>query len=349
MPELTVAEVARIAQGEVEGDRDRVVRGVKPLDEAGPDDLSFVAEARYFPYIAATRAAALLVARGSEAPLAAGPAVVWVDDPRRALAALLPVLYPEAPAAPGVHPTAVLGQGVRVDETATVGPYAVIGDGTVVGPRARIGAHVVVGRGCVVEADAVIHPQATLYDGVSVGERSVVHSGARLGADGFGYVPGEGGLRKVPQVGACRLEADVEVGANTTIDRGSIGDTVIGRGSKIDNLVQIGHNCRLGRSVVVVSQAGISGSTKIGDGAQLGGQSGFQGHIEVGAGARVGAQAGVTASVAAGETVSGYPARPHREAMRAQAALFRLPELLKRVKAIERAVFGGGAADPGAS
>jgi UDP-3-O-[3-hydroxymyristoyl] glucosamine N-acyltransferase len=349
MPELTVAEVARIAQGEVEGDRGRVVRGVKPLDEAGPDDLSFVAEARYFPYIAATRAAALLVARGSGAPLAAGPAVVWVDDPRRALAALLPVLYPEAPAAPGVHPTAVLGQGARVHETATVGPYAVIGDGTVVGPRARIGAHVVVGRGCVVEADAVIHPQATLYDGVSVGERSVVHSGARLGADGFGYVPGEGGLRKVPQVGACRLEADVEVGANTTIDRGSIGDTVIGRGSKIDNLVQIGHNCRLGRSVVVVSQAGISGSTKIGDGAQLGGQSGFQGHIEVGAGARVGAQAGVTASVAAGETVSGYPARPHREAMRAQAALFRLPELLKRVKAIERAVFGGGAADPGAS
>ena len=349
MPELTVAEVARIAQGEVEGDGSRVVRGVKPLDEAGPDDLSFVAEARYFPYIAATRAAALLVARGSEAPLAAGPAVVWVDDPRRALSLLLPVLYPEAPAAPGVHPTAVLGEGARVDETASVGPYAVIGEGTVVGPRARIGAHVVIGRGCVVEADAVIHPQATLYDGVSVGERSIVHSGARLGADGFGYVPGEGGLRKVPQVGACRLEADVEVGANTTIDRGSIGDTVIGQGSKIDNLVQIGHNCRLGRSVIVVSQAGISGSTRIGDGAQLGGQSGFQGHIEVGAGARVGAQAGVTASVAAGETVSGYPARPHREAMRAQAALFRLPELLRRVKAIERAVFGGGAADPGAS
>jgi len=349
MPELTVAEVARIAGGEAEGDEGRVVRGVKPLDEAGPEDLSFVAEARYFPYIAATRAAALLVARGADVPLPSGLTVVRVDDPRRALAAVLPALYPEAPAAPGVHPTAVVGEGARVDETASVGPYAVIGEGTVVGPRARIGAHVVVGRRCVVEADAVIHPQATLYDGVSVGERSIVHSGARLGADGFGYVPEGGGLRKVPQVGACRLEADVEVGANTTIDRGSIGDTVIGRGSKIDNLVQVGHNCRLGRSVIVVSQAGISGSTKIGDGAVLGGQSGFQGHIEVGAGARVGAQAGVTASVAAGERVSGYPARPHREAMRAQAALFRLPELLKRVKAIERAVFGGGAAGPGAS
>ncbi len=349
MPELTVAEVARIAGGEVEGDGSRVVRGVKPLDEAGPGDLSFVAEPRYFPYIAASRAGALLVAHGSEAPLPPGSTVVRVDDPRGALALLLPALYPEAPAAPGVHPTAVRGEGARVDATASVGPDAVIGEGTEIGARARIGAHVVIGRGCAVDADAVIHPQATLYDGVSVGERSIVHSGARLGADGFGYVPDGGGLRKVPQVGTCRLEADVEVGANTTIDRGSIGDTVIGRGSKIDNLVQIGHNCRLGRSVVVVSQAGISGSTRIGDGAQLGGQSGFQGHIEVGAGARVGAQAGVTASVAAGETVSGYPARPHREAMRAQAALFRLPELLKRVKAIERAVFGGGAAGPDAS
>lgn len=349
MPELTVAEVARIAQGEVEGDAQRVVRGVKPLDEAGPGDLSFVAEPRYFPYIAASQAGALLVARDSAAPLPDGATVVRVDDPRRALVPLLAALYPEAPADPGVHPTAIVGEGAWVDATASVGPYAVIGAGTAIGPRARIGAHVVIGRGCAVEADAVIHPQATLYDGVSVGERSIVHSGARLGADGFGYVPEGGGLRKVPQVGACRLEADVEVGANTTIDRGSIGDTVIGRGSKLDNLVQVGHNCRLGRSVIVVSQAGISGSTRIGDGAVLGGQSGFQGHIEVGAGARVGAQAGVTASVAAGETVSGYPARPHREAMRAQAALFRLPELLKRVKAIERAVFGGGAADPGAS
>jgi UDP-3-O-[3-hydroxymyristoyl] glucosamine N-acyltransferase len=349
MPELTVAEVARIAQGKVDGDATRPVRGVKPLDEAGPDDLSFVAEPRYFRYIAASRAAALLVARGSDAPLPAGATVVWVDDPRQALAAVLPALYPEPAAAAGVHPTAVLGEGVTVDATASVGPYAVIGDGSTVGARARIGAHVVMGRDCSVEADAVIHPQATLYDRVSVGERSIVHSGARLGADGFGYVPEGGGLRKVPQVGACRLEADVEVGANTTIDRGSIGDTVVGRGSKIDNLVQIGHNCRLGRSVTVVSQAGISGSTRIGDGAQLGGQSGFQGHIEVGAGARVGAQAGVTASVAAGETVSGYPARPHREAMRAQAALFRLPELLKRVKAIEAAIFGRGAAGPDAS
>ncbi|HEX8906075.1 MAG TPA: UDP-3-O-(3-hydroxymyristoyl)glucosamine N-acyltransferase [Longimicrobiaceae bacterium] len=343
MPELTVAEVARIAEGEVEGDASLAVSGVKPLDEAGPGDLSFVAEPRYFPYIQASQARALLVARGSDAPVA-GRTVVRVDDPRRALARVLSALYPEERPAPGVHPTAVLGEGAEIDPTAAVGAYAVIGEGTSVGARARIGAHVVVGRRCRIEADAVIHPQATLYDGVFVGERSIIHSGARLGSDGFGFVPEGNRLVKVPQVGGCRIEADVEVGANTTIDRGSIGDTVVGRGTKIDNLVQIGHNCRIGRSVIIVSQAGISGPTKIGDGAVLGGQSGFQGHIEVGAGARIGAQAGVTASVAPGETVSGYPARPHREALRVQAATFRLPELMRRVKEIERAVFGKSAA-----
>ena len=339
MPELTIAEVARIAGGEVEGDAGLVVRGVRPLEEAGPDDLSFVAEARYFPYIASSRAGAVLVARAADAPLREGMTAVRVDDPRRALARLLPALYPDAPHTPGIHPTAVIGEGARIAGSASVGAYAVIGEGTSVGERARIGAHVVVGRSCVIADDAVLHPQVTLYDRVEVGERSVVHSGARLGADGFGYV-WEDGHRKVPQVGGCRLEADVEIGANTTIDRGSVGDTVVGRGTKIDNLVQIGHNCRIGRHVIVVSQVGISGSTRVGDGAILGGQAGIQGHIEIGAGAKVGGQAGVFGDVPAGETVSGYPARPHREALRVQAATFKLPELLKRLKAIERAVFG---------
>ena len=339
MAELTIAEVAKIAGGDVEGDATRTVRGVRPLDEAGPEDLSFVAEARYFPYIASSRAGALLVARGAEVELREGMTAVRVDDPRRALARLLPALYPAPAPEPGVHPTAMVGEGAEIAASASIGPYAVIGRGTRVGERARIGAQTVIGARCVIEADAVLHAHVTLYDGVHVGERSVVHSGARLGSDGFGYV-WEDGHRKVPQVGGCRLEADVEVGANTTIDRGSIGDTVVGRGTKIDNLVQIGHNCRIGRHVIIVSQVGISGSTRVGDGAILGGQAGVQGHIEIGAGAKIGAQAGVTASVAAGETVSGYPARPHREALKVQAATFRLPELMKRLKELERAVFG---------
>lgn len=344
MAELTLAEAARIAEGVVEGDASLVIRGVKPLDEAGPDDLSFVAEARYFPYIQASQAGALIVARDSDAPLKPGTPVLRVDDPRRALARLLPALYTERAPEPGVHPTAVTGEGVTIAPSATVGPYAVIGEGSLIGERARIGAQVVIGRDCIVADDAVIHPQATLYDGTRVGERSIIHSGARLGADGFGYVPEAGALVKVPQVGRCVVEADVEVGANTTIDRGSIGDTVIGRGSKIDNLVQIGHNCRLGRSVIVVSQVGISGSTRVGDGAVLGGQAGIQGHIQIGAGARIGGQAGVISDIEAGQTVSGYPARPHREAMRIQAALGKLPEVVKRIREIERVVFGNDTA-----
>jgi UDP-3-O-[3-hydroxymyristoyl] glucosamine N-acyltransferase len=344
MAELTLAEVARIAEGELEGaDGARTVRGVAPLDEAQPHHLSFVAEARYHPYIQASQAGALLVARGARVELPAGMAAIRVDDPRQALARILPALYPEAAPAPGVHPTAVIGDGAEIADGASVGAYAVVGAGTRVGERARIGAHVVVGAGCEVGADAVLHPHVTLYDGVRVGQRSIVHSGARLGSDGFGFVPEGRGLKKVPQVGGCVIGDDVEIGANTTIDRGSIGDTVIGRGTKIDNLVQIGHNCRIGQSVIIVSQVGISGSTRVGDGAVLGGQAGVQGHIEIGAGAKVGGQAGVTASVAPGVTVSGYPARPHREAMRIQAAVFGLPRLVERLKALERAVLGRGA------
>lgn len=344
MAELTIAEVARIAEGELErGDGARTVRGVAPLDEARAHHVSFVAEARYHPYIQASQAGALLVARGARVEVPGEMALIRVDDPRRALTRVLPALYPAPAPAPGIHPTAVVGAGAEIAPSASIGPYAVVGDGTRVGERARIGAHVVVGARCDVGPDAVLHPQVTVYDGVSVGARSIVHSGARLGADGFGFVPEGGGLVKVPQVGGCVIGDDVEIGANTTIDRGSIGDTVVGRGTKIDNLVQIGHNCRIGRSVIIVSQVGISGSTKVGDGAVLGGQAGIQGHIEIGAGARIGAQAGVTASVPGGITVSGYPARPHREALRAQAALFGLPKLVERLKALEQAVLGRGA------
>jgi UDP-3-O-[3-hydroxymyristoyl] glucosamine N-acyltransferase len=344
MPELTIAEVARIAEGEVErGDPERTVHGVAPLDEAGPHDLSFVAEARYHAYIHASRAAAVLVARGAAVELPDGMAAVRVDDPRRALARILEVLHPRPAAAPGVHPTAVLAEGVDVDPTASVGAYAVVGERTRIGARATVHPHVVIGRGCAIGEDAVLHPHVTLYDDVTVGARSTIHSGARLGSDGFGFVPERDGLKKVPQVGGCRIGEDVEIGANTTIDRGSIGDTTVGRGTKIDNLVQIGHNCRIGSHVIIVSQVGISGSTRVGDGAVLGGQAGVQGHIEIGAGAKVGGQAGVTASVPAGVTVSGYPARPHREAMRIQAAVFGLPRLVQRLKALERAVFGRGA------
>jgi UDP-3-O-[3-hydroxymyristoyl] glucosamine N-acyltransferase len=218
--------------------------------------------------------------------------------------------------------------------------------GTRIGDGAFIGAGAVIGRLCRIDANAYLHPGVTLYDGVTVGARSVLHAGVRAGVDGFGYSHQDGRHVKVPQVGRCVIGADVEIGANTCIDRGSIGSTVIGDGCKIDNLVHIAHNVRLGEHCIVVAQVGMAGSTSAGRYVTFGGQAGINGHISIGDGATIAAQAGVFGDVPAGETVSGYPARPHREALRAQAGLFRLPDLMARLRRLERAVTGKDSAEP---
>jgi UDP-3-O-[3-hydroxymyristoyl] glucosamine N-acyltransferase len=239
-----------------------------------------------------------------------------------------------------VHPTAVIGPGTRLGADVTVGPYAVVGRNCVIGDRARIGAHAVAGDDCTIGDDAVLHPHVTLYPRVRVGARSILHTGVRAGVDGFGYTQVDGEHRKVPQVGGCTIGADVEIGANTTIDRGSVGSTEIGDGVKIDNLVHIAHNVRIGEKSIIIAQVGISGSTTIGRYVTLAGQAGLPGHVHIGDGATIGAQAGVFGDVPAGETWSGYPARPHRESLRMQAGVARLPELRKRLDEIERRLRG---------
>lgn len=345
MAELSAGQIADAVGGRVEGDADAPIRAVAPLDSAGPGDLSFVANARYRGYLQGTRAGAVLLAEELLGAAPASAARIVVEDAHLALYRVLPLLYPEPSGEPGVHPTAVVHESVSLGERASVGPYSVIGAGARIGADVRIGPHVVIGDACDVGPGTVIHPHATLYGGVRTGARCVLHSGVRLGRDGFGYVWSDGGHRKIPQIGGCVLGDDVEVGANTNIDRGSIGDTVIGSGTKIDGLVHIGHNVRVGRHVVLVAQVGVSGSTVIGDGAVLGGQAGVGGHLTIGDRARVGAQAGVTADVPTGETYSGYPARPHRESLRAQGSVFRLPRLVERVRKLERAIFGDGDRD----
>lgn len=340
MPELSIREIAALVGGEVVGDGERRIRGVATLEVAGADHLSLVANARYLPYVQATSAAALLVIESLAEQVASESALpqVRVADPHGALSLLLPVLYPEEAAPAGVHPSAVIAAGVELGEGVSIAPNVVIERGTRIGAGAVIGANTTIGAECEIGAASEIGPNVTIYRRTRLGERCVVHAGARLGADGFGFAFQGGGHRKVPQVGAVVIGDDVEIGANTTVDRGSIGDTVIGSGTKIDNLVHIGHNCRIGEHVLIIAQVGISGSTTVGTGAVLGGQVGTAGHLTIGAGARIGAQAGVIGDVPPGETVSGYPARPHREAMRAQAALFKMPELMKRVREIERAL-----------
>jgi UDP-3-O-[3-hydroxymyristoyl] glucosamine N-acyltransferase len=335
MARLTLGEIAERVNGVLAGDSAAEVAGVAPLDRAGPEELSFVANPRYLPYVQGTRAGVLLVPGALLERVPEGIATIAVDDAHLALYHVLPLLHPPEPVEPGIHATSAVAPDAVLGDGVFIGPFAVVEQGVQIGAGTRVGAHTVVGRGAVVGRDCVIHPQATLYAGVVLGDRCIIHSGARIGKEGFGFVWHEGGHRKLPQVGGCVLGNDVEVGCNTTIDRGSVGDTVVGDGTKIDNLVQLGHNDRIGRHVILISQVGISGSTTIGDGAVLAGQVGVGGHLTVGAGAKLGGQAGVIADVPDGVTYSGYPARPHREAMRAQGFIFRLAELFRRVRAVE--------------
>jgi UDP-3-O-[3-hydroxymyristoyl] glucosamine N-acyltransferase len=262
-----------------------------------------------------------------------------VPDPHAALAAIIPVLYPETPWQRGVHRTAVIGRGTTWEDPVALGPYVVLGEGVRLGKNVRLGAGTVLNDGVSVGNDVQTFPHVVCYSGTIIGDRVILHAGVRLGSDGFGYVPSQRGEppRKIPQIGRCVIGDDVEIGANTTIDRGSVDDTVIGAGTKIDNLVQIGHNVRIGARCVIAGQAGIAGSTHIGDDVYLGGQAGLSSHVSVGNGARVLVQGGVIGEIAPRATVSGYPARDHREVLRAQATLYRLAEIVDELEALVRA------------
>jgi UDP-3-O-[3-hydroxymyristoyl] glucosamine N-acyltransferase len=343
-PGLTAAAVARLTGGVLRpgSDGDSRVTRVAPLARADRDALAFYANPRYAAEFAATRAGAVLVAPAlADAAGAAGAARIIVERPHEAMLAVLPALYRPAVRAPGVHPTAVIGRGVEMGAGVAVEAYAVVGDGARLGDDVWVGAHAVIGAGVVVGASSELRPHVTLYPGTELGRRVVVHAGARLGSDGYGYVYADGAHRKIPHVGRCVVEDDVEIGANTTIDRGSVDDTVIGAGTKIDNLVHLGHNVRVGRLCLLMAQVGVAGSAVVEDGAILAGQVGVGGHLTVGRGARVGGQGGVTGDVPPGATYSGYPARPHREALRANAALFKLAGL---VRPLERLLAREGAA-----
>ena len=333
---MKASAIARLLEAELEGGADPEITGAAPLERAGPHDLSIVARERYLQYVDSTRAGLLLVVSDLDDRTPADRPRIVTDDVHAALSRVLPRLYPDTPPEPGVHAAAVVADSAVLGSAVTVGPGAVIGADARIGDRARIGACSVVGEKCEVGPDVLIHPHVTVYARTRIGAHSVVHSGARLGSDGFGFAEVDGVPRKVPQVGDCVIGEHVEIGANVTIDRGSIGTTEIGDHVKIDNLVQIGHNVVIGAGSIVVAQVGVSGSTKLGRGVTLGGQAGIPGHIEIGEGATIAAQAGVFGDVPPGETWSGYPARPHREALRAQAGVFKLPELLKRVRRLER-------------
>ena len=262
--------------------------------------------------------------------------IVRVASPEDALVTLLMTFFDShIPAEECIHPTAEIHPSAEVEEEVDIGPYVSIGPRTRVSRKTNIGSGVIVGSNCRIGSGTWIFPNVTLYDGVSIGERVIIHSGTIIGSDGFGYYPKDNSAKKIPQVGGVEISDDVEIGANTTIDRATMGMTRIGSGTKIDNLVQIGHNVVIGNNVTICAQVGIAGSTVVESGSLIGGQAGLSDHIKVGQGSKIGGQAGVTKSIPDGSTVSGYPARPHTKARRIEVALKRLPELLQQIQNLE--------------
>jgi UDP-3-O-[3-hydroxymyristoyl] glucosamine N-acyltransferase len=332
---MKASEIAQLVGGRFEGARDPEITDVAALDRAGETDLSFVAHAKYAAYLERSNAGALLVTEALESRVGRAWPRIVVNDVHRALAQLLARFHPETRPAAGVHPTAMIGAGSAVADDVIVEAYAVIGEHVSIGRGAWIGAHCVIDAHCGIGEDTRLHPHVTLYSKVRLGARCIIHSGTRLGSDGFGYTFVDGQHRKVPQVGGVIIGDDVEIGANCTVDRGSVGPTEIGNGVKIDNLVHVGHNVRIGDLSVIVAQVGISGSTVIGKGVTLAGQAGLPGHLQIGDGATIAAKSAPFNDVPAGATYGGFPAVPHKEFLRTQAAILRLPELFKRVRRLE--------------
>ena len=297
--------------------------GVAPLQAAQPHEVSFLDNRRYVGVLAQTRAGAVIVAPAFVDHVPPGSAALVTAQPYLAWARVAALFHPPAPAVAGIHQTAWIEPEAVVDAAAGVGPFAVIGRGARIGPGTMIGAHAVIGPGVEIGADCRIGTHASVSHAL-IGERVTLYPGVRIGQEGFGFALADAGFVSVPQLGRVLIEDDVEVGANATIDRGSVHDTVIGAGSRLDNLVQIGHNVRLGRCCIVVSQAGISGSTELGDFVTIAAQAGLIGHIRIGDKARIGAQAGVMSDVEAGADVIGSPAMPFREFFRNVATLRRL-------------------------
>jgi len=335
--QLKLGDIARRLDAGLEGDPEITISGVAGLREAGPEDISFLANPRYGPEVSASGAAAIIV--GEDFGGSFSGALLRVTDPYAGFLAVLKEIRPQTrPRPAGVHPAAVVHPSAQVHPTVALGACSVVEAGARIGPGSVLWPGVFVGAGATIGCDCELHPGVTVLHDVRLGDRVIVHSGTVLGSDGYGYVSSAAGHEKIPQLGSVVVEDDVEIGANVAIDRGTLEATRIGRGTKIDNLVHIAHNVTIGEHALIVAQVGISGSTRVGSRVVLGGQAGIVGHLEVGDGARVGAQSGVTKSVPANETVSGYPAMNHDRARKLNAHLRRLPGIVDELKRLQARV-----------
>nr|WP_249152839.1 UDP-3-O-(3-hydroxymyristoyl)glucosamine N-acyltransferase [Bradyrhizobium liaoningense] len=319
---FSLAVVASAARG-VADEVELLLEGVAPLQTAGPKEVSFLDNRRYASALDQTLAGAVIVHPDMAARVPSKAATIVTNEPYAAWARVAALFHPVPPPSPGIHPSAFVADGALVDPSAEVGPLSVIETGAEIGPGCRIGPCAVIGGGVIVGRDCRIGAHVSLSYAL-LGARVYVYPGARIGQEGFGFASTKDGFLSVPQLGRVIIEDDVEVGANTTIDRGSSQDTLIGAGSRLDNLVQIGHNVVLGRCCVIVAQVGISGSTVLEDFVRVGGQAGLAGHLRIGRGAEIGAQAGLMSDLDPGAKVLGSPAQPKRDFFRQIATLMKM-------------------------
>lgn len=331
----TLGELAIFLGGELHGPADLAIEGIAPIDQATEREITFIAQKRFTRLVDQSRAAGFIVSReNADLPR---PLII-VPHPYLAYARVATLFAPPLRRWPGVSDLAFLGQEVVLGQEVSIAPLAFIGAGAELGDRVTIMPGGVIGEEVRIGSDTLIYPNVTIRERCTVGARCIIHSGTVIGSDGFGFVPGEAGHVKIPQLGIVVIEDDVEIGANCAIDRGALGATRVGRGVKIDNLVHLAHNVQVGEYSLLVAQVGISGSTKLGKGVVLAGQVGLTGHIELGDGVQVGAQSGVHHSVSAGQTVSGSPARPHRDWLQHMSHIPKLPDIYRRLKQLEQRV-----------
>jgi UDP-3-O-[3-hydroxymyristoyl] glucosamine N-acyltransferase len=333
---LVASEIASRLQAELHGDATVTVQSVGPVDSARAGDIILAENEAYLERALQGEASVVLTSAKLTVPESCAKTLIRVANPRAAFARVLQMLFPPAPANPGVHASAVVADSAQVDPSASLGPHVVVGEHSVIGPDCRLEACVVVGPYCRIGQGTHLFPNVTIYARTQIGQRVRIHAGTTIGSDGFGYAFDEGVHVKIPQIGNVIIEEDVEIGANAAIDRGALGSTLIGRGAKIDNLVQIAHNVQVGPGCILVGQVGIAGSTRLGSFVTLAGQVGLGDHLNIGDQVTVGAQAGVMHDIPKGETWLGSPAIPNREIKRQWIALKRLPDLIRRVNQLEK-------------
>lgn len=334
---FTIAEIAKHLHGEVLGDGAAVITGFAAAEHARPGDLTFAESADYFA-AAEKSAAVAVIADGKFA--SAHKIVIRVANPRLAFARALALFFPEPVYAPGIHPSAVIAADAQIDPTAHIGPLCSVGARVKLGARCVLQGGNFIGDDSVIGEDTNLFPNVTLYPRTQIGRRVRIHAGTVIGSDGFGYVFDSGFHRKIPQIGNVVIGDDVEIGSNTSVDRGALGSTIIGQGTKIDNLVQVGHNVEVGEYSILCAQVGIAGSAKLGKYCVLAGQVGIAGHLKIGNQVTIGSKSGVMHNIGDKEKWLGIPAQPDRQAKRSMIALQRLPELFRKVAAWEKKLTG---------